>query len=467
MLLQQFYLESLGHASYLLGDERTGQALVLDPRRDVEAYLRAARERDLQIAYAADSHGHNDYLSGLAELRARTGAQLWGSAAGELGYEHRRLRDGELVELGELGIEVLHTPGHTPEHICLLIYDRSASADTPVLLLSGGSLLVGDLGRPDLLGGVESAREAVRASCETLRTRLLPLPDHVQVYPTHVAGSLCGATIGSRLSTTVGYERRTNPVLAELSGRSEPAPDCLGLDDLPAVPPYWRHMREQNLRGVAPLGAPAEPPALDPAEFDQRRRAGAVVLDSRAPEAFGGGHIPGSLNVGLGPAFPTWAGTVLPAGSPVLLVLDSPAELWQVTWHLLRIGYPPPAGWLAGGMAAWRTAHRPLRDIPQLTVDELKQRLDDDGARLLDVRQPGEWRAGHVADAAHITGAELPGRLAEVPDAGPVAVMCSSGYRSSVAASLLAHHGRDEVANVLGGMTAWKRAGLPVERPAP
>ncbi|WP_199434659.1 MBL fold metallo-hydrolase [Qaidamihabitans albus] len=464
MFFQQFYLPSLGHASYLIGDERTGQALVFDPRRDVDAYLGAARDNGLRIAHAADSHGHNDYLSGLTELTERSGARVWGSAAGELGYSHQPLRDGQVVEFGDVGIEVLHTPGHTPEHISLLVYDRATSADVPALLLSGGALLVGDLARPDLLGGEEQARQAARMFCETIQTKLLSLPDHVQVYPTHVAGSLCGGNIGSRLSTTVGYERRTNAVLAEVDSTDGFVRECLRLDNLPAVPPYWRRMRSQNMAGVAPLGLLAEPPALDVTDFERHREAGAVVLDTRSPEAFGGAHVPGALNVGLGNAFATWAGTVLPEEARVLLVLDDPADLWDVTWQLLRIGYPPPLGWLRGGFTAWRTAAEPVAGAPQITVDQLRRRREQAEVTLLDVRQPGEWHAGHVPGATHITGAELPDRIGELPAGTPIAVMCGSGYRSSVAASLLARHGLPDISNVTGGMTAWTRAGLPVEK---
>lgn len=463
MFFQQFYLQSLGHASYLVGDEKTGQALVFDPRRDVDVYTAAARGQGLRITQVADSHGHNDYLSGLAELRARTRADVWGSAAAELGYAHRPLKDGEQVEFGDVGVEVLHTPGHTPEHISLLVYDRSVSADTPALLLSGGALLVGDLARPDLLGGPEQARQGARLFCDTIQTKLLPLPDHVQVFPTHVAGSLCGGNIGSRLSTTIGYERRTNAVLAEVDAKDEFVRECLRLDNLPAVPPYWQRMREQNLQGVPELGVLTEPPALGVQEVAQQQAAGALVLDARQPEAFGGGHLPGALNVGLGSAFATWAGTVLPEQADVLLVLDDPADLWEVTWQLLRIGYRPPRGWLRGGMTGWRTAARPVQTTPQISVHELRDRLIRDELQLLDVRQPAEWHAGHVAGASYITGAELPDRLDQVPDNRPLAVTCGSGYRSSVAASLIAHHGRTDVANVSGGMTAWNNAGYATE----
>lgn len=458
MWFQQFYLNSLGHASYLVGDEKTGQALVFDPRRDVDIYRQAARDQGFRITYACDSHGHNDYLSGLGELAdSPHSPQVWGSAAGELSYPHRPLADGEQIEFGDVGIEVMHTPGH----ISLLVYDRSASADSPALLLSGGALLVGDLARPDLLGGEEQARRHAEVFCDTIQTKLLTLPDHVEVFPTHVAGSLCGGNIGSRLSTTVGYEKRANAILAEVSEKDEFVRQCLRLDNLPAVPPYWRRMRTQNMAGVDPLGVLTEPPTLPADDVAAAINRGAIVLDTRSAEAFGGGHIPGALNVGLGSAFATWAGTVLPAEAEILLVLDRSSDLWEAIWQLLRIGYPMPTGWLAGGMSAWRTSARPVELTPQITVHELKRRLDQGEVTLLDVRQPAEWAAGHTEGATFITGAELPDRLDEVPADKPIAVTCGSGYRSSVATSLLARERGLPVINVAGGMTAWHRAGYP------
>jgi len=463
VFFKQFHLEGLGHASYLVGSEETGEALVFDPQRQVDRYFDEARTSGLRITHALDSHGHNDYLSGLTEVAARGDVQVLGPAGGGLGYDHRPLRDGEQLELGEVGIEVLHTPGHTPEHLSLLLYDRTVSVDEPALLLSGGALLVGDVARPDLLGGPDEAEAAARTFCHTLQERILPLPDHVEVFPTHVAGSLCGGNIGSRLSTTVGYERRTNPILGTASSGGPFVEHCLRLDDLPAVPPYWRRMRRQNLAGVAPLGVLREPPALPPAVVRQAVDRGAVVLDTRSPEAFGGGHIPGARNVGRGASFATWAGTVLDEDAAVVLVLDAPGDLWTVVWDLLRIGYPLPRGWLAGGMQAWRSAALPLEGLPQITVEELRRRVDAGAVEVLDVRQPAEWLEGHVEGATFVTGAELPARLDDVPRTGrPVAVVCGSGYRSSVSASLLAARTDLDVVNVLGGMGAWRAAGYPL-----
>lgn len=462
MIFKQFHYEALGHASYLVGSEQTGEALVLDVRRDVDAYFGEARAQGLRIAYAADTHQHNDYLTGICELPERGEVQLLASARAKLGYKARPLGDGDLLEMGEVVFEVMQTPGHTPEHISLLVTDRSRGEE-PLMLLSGGALLVGDVARPDLLGGGDQTRRLAGETCRTLQDKILKLPDHVLVYPTHVAGSLCGGHIGSMLSTTIGYERRMNKLLASIGTEEEFVGQCLDLENLPAVPPYWKRMRVQNEEGPKPLGVLREPPALRVTEFEKLREQGALVLDCRSPEAFGGAHVPGALNVGAGSSFPTWAGTVLPPDAPYLLVLEKAEDLWDVCWDLLRIGYELPGGWLAGGMMAWRTAAMPLRTMPEWSVWDLQERIGGERSLVvLDVRQPQEWAEGHIEGARHITGAELPRRVSEVPKDRPVAVVCGSGYRSSVASSLLAHHGHTRVANVMGGMSAWKRAGLPV-----
>jgi hydroxyacylglutathione hydrolase len=460
MIFEQFYLESLGHASYLVGDEKTGWALLLDPRRDVEVYLESVRMHGLRIAFAIDTHGHNDYLSGLSELRLRQDMEVLGFAGANLGYDHRSVTDGEVIEMGDLAFEVIHTPGHSPEHVSLLVFDHARGED-PVLLLAGGALLVGDVGRPDLLGSPDDVAAAARASCHTIRQLLCRLGDHVAVYPTHVRGSLCGGNIGSRLSTTVGYERRTNPTLSRIGSSEECLEESLRLDHLPAVPPYWRRMRAMNLSGPPAVDL-WEPPALVPAEFRRHREAGAIVVDTRSPEAFAGGHIPGALNVGLGSSFSTWAGTVLPEGARVLLVLDGPAQLWEAAWQLLRVGYDLPEGWLSGGMAAWRAVAGEMDLLPMLDVHELRGRIEGSTVNVVDVRQPAEWAAGHIEGATFITGADLPARLDQVPNHSPVAFICSTGYRSTVAASLLAPMRPGRVLSVAGGMSAWTTSGYPI-----
>lgn len=463
MFLEQFVYEGLGHASYLVASQKTGDALVLDPQRHIEGYLGAARAKGVRIRYVVDTHGHNDYVSGALELAARTGARVCTGAEAQVAYDHRPLKDGDEIDLGpDVRVRVLHTPGHTPEHISLLVFDRTTSDEEPALFLSGGALLVGDLARPDLLGGREDAERAARVFCHTLQDKILTLPDHVQVFPTHVAGSLCGGSIGSRTSTTIGYERRTNAILAEVSSHPEFVESCIRLDDLPAVPPYWPRMRRMNTDGPPLIGAPREPRPMTPGDVERSRDEGAIVLDVRAPEAFGASHIPGAINVGSGDLFATWAGSVLPEGARVVLVMDDPADLWPITWDLLRIGYDEPEGWLAGGMRAWRITARPLAQVRQITVHDVRALLDADAVRLIDVRQPGEWTDAHVPGATFITGADVLRRIGDVP-AGPVAVMCGSGYRSSVAASVIARETGATVLNVLGGFSAWKAAGYATE----
>lgn len=459
----QFYLESLGHASYLVGSDQTGEALVLDPRRDVDVYLNAARDRGLRIRYVLDTHQHNDYLSGIRELVGRTGATALGSAEAQLSYPHEPVKDGQDLDLGDDGLTILHTPGHTPEHVSVVVYDGEHSREEPALLLSGGALLVGDLARPDLLGDQDEVQTAAERFCETIQTKLLTLPDHVIVYPTHVSGSLCGGSIGSRLSTTVGYERLTNSVLSRVDAKQEFVRRCLELEDLPAVPPYWARMRSWNQEGPEPLGVVDPPPALQVDAFLERAHEGgnAIVLDTRQPEAFAAAHVPGALNVGLGPSFATWAGTVLPADAEALLIVDDARDVMDATWQLLRIGYERPAGWLAGGMRAFRMTGGAVASLRTTTPYELQGRTDE--VHVLDVRQPSEWSSFHAPDAQFITGAELVERIDEVPRDREVVVACGSGYRSSVVASLLQREGHPDVTNLLGGMTGWAAAGLPTE----
>ena len=469
MIFKQFYLESLGHASYFVGSEETGEALVLDVRRDVDTYFEQARQSGMRIRYAADTHQHNDYVSGICELPERDDIKLLAGARAEVKYPVKYYDDGERLRMGEVEFEILHTPGHTPEHISLLIYDRSRG-DEPVILMSGGALLVDDIARPDLLGGKEATRKGASQFCHTLQEKILTLSDHVQVYPTHVAGSLCGGNIGSMLSTTIGYERRMNRILKQIENEAAFVEMCLDLKDLPTVPPYWKRMRKFNTEGPPLLGVLRDPPALQPAEFEQLSNNEHVyIVDCRSPEAYSA-HIPGALNVGSGTAFSTWAGTILPEGARTLLVVDNPDELWDIYWQLLRTGYDLPQGWLAGGMMAWRTTGRDVEIMPQWTVYDLKQQMEKDrDLTVVDVRQPAEWSAGHIPEAIHISGGELPQRLDEIrkefPKNRPLAFICGSGYRSSVSASLLQRQGYENVFNVLGGMSGWQSAGFETTRP--
>lgn len=465
MFFKQFYLESLGHASYFVGSEETGEALVLDVRRDVDTYFETARHQGMQIKYAADTHQHNDYMTGICELPERGNVQLLGSARANLDYRVKEMADGDRLEMGEIVFEAMQTPGHTPEHMSFLVTDR-ARGDEPAIFLSGGALLVDDVGRPDLLGSEGEIQQHAKELCHTLQEKILTLSDHVQVYPTHVAGSLCGGSIGSRLSTTIGYERRMNKMLSKLTSQDEFSNQCLDISELPAVPPYWPRMRKANRQGPPLLGVLSDPPPLQVRQFKQLRSDGALVLDCRSPEAFAS-HIPDAINVGLGSSFTTWAGSVLPPDVPLILVLENPQDLWEACWQLLRIGYDLPKGWLAGGMKAWRTAAEEVVLLPLWDVRILKEQLQrNDDLFVLDVRQIGEWNSGHIEGATHITAATLPERYDEIPKGRPVAVVCGSGYRASVVTSLLKRQGWRDVFNVFGGMVAWNHAGFKTVKPS-
>ena len=458
MFFRQFVLTSLGHASYLVGDPGSGEVVVVDPRRDVAGYLAAARAAGLRVAYVLDTHGHNDYLSGVTEVLGAGAVTALGFEGAGLGYPHRALGDGDEVELGPVRLRLLHTPGHTPEHVGVLV--SVEGADRPELLLSGGALLAGSVGRPDLLGGAEQARAGALDLHRTLHQRLAWLPDELTVYPTHVAGSLCGTGIDKASSTTLGRERRANA--AYLAADPEAfAAELLRPDHLPAVPPHWRRLRPQNLAGPRPLGGAPTPVALPAPAAARAALGGALVLDVRGPGAFAAGHVPGSLNVPLDGGFETWAGTVVGERDRTVLVADAPDEVEAAAWGLLRVGLAAPAGYLDGGVEAWRVAGQPVATVARLDAATLLDRAGAGAVQPLDVRQPGEWAEGHLAGARLLTAAEVPDRLGELSRSRTWAVLCHSGYRSSVVASLLLREGFD-VATLGGGMARWRAAGLPV-----
>jgi hydroxyacylglutathione hydrolase len=461
MFFRQFVLPSLGHASYLVGDPASGEAVLVDPRRDVGGYLEAAAGAGLRVVWVLDTHGHNDYLSGITEVLASGPVRALGFEGAELGYPHRRLGDGDELELGGLRLRLLHTPGHTPEHVGLLV--SVAGGDRPELLLSGGALLAGSVGRPDLLGGRELARQGALALHQTLHQRLAWLPDELAVYPTHLAGSLCGAGIDQAHATTLGRERRANAAFVTADPETFAA-ELLRPDHLPAVPPHWRRLRPRNLAGPPALGPTPGPAPLAPAAVAEAGLDGAVVLDVRGPEPFAAGHVPGSLNVPLEGGFETWAGTVLAEDDRTVLVAGTPREAEEAAWGLLRVGLAAPAGYLAGGLDAWRAAGLPVAGVARLDTTALAARAGAGEVEPLDVRQPGEWATGHLAGSRLLTAAEVPARLGELPRSRTWAVLCESGYRSSVVASLLLREGF-EAATVTGGMAAWRAAALPLANP--
>jgi hydroxyacylglutathione hydrolase len=465
MLLHQRFIPGLAVATYLVGDEKTGDAAVIDPTRDVDDLLDYARKNRLRVRHLIETHVHADFVSGCRELKARLDDEPDILCSGHGGPEwspphaDRLVREGDSVALGSLRLAFIHTPGHTHEHVAVTLTDTSRSADVPWLLFTGDFLFVGDVGRPDLLG--DAAKQGMaRQLYQSLFEKLRPLPDFAEIFPAHGAGSLCGKALSSRRSSTLGYERRFNPALAP-KAEDQWVSDLLA--GMPPAPPYFRRMKRVNRDGPSILGA--EPPGRRPCtvrEVADTAGGAGVVLDVRSKEAFAAAHVPGAINVPLGPNLPTWAGWVVPYDRPVVLVAESSVDVAEATCALTRIGLDDLRGYLDGGMEAWETAGNPLASLGTLNVHDLRKRLSGGGLAALDVRTDGEWAAGHIDGALHVHAGLLPGRLAEVPRDRPVAVVCGSGYRATVAASVLRRAGYTDVCNVIGGMMAWKAAGLPV-----
>ncbi|HEX6202674.1 MAG TPA: rhodanese-like domain-containing protein [Thermoanaerobaculia bacterium] len=468
MLLERFEDRELAHFSYAVADEVAGRMAVVDPRRDVDVYLDFAAARGLAIEAVLETHVHADYASGARELGQRAEATVYASAHDrgedyEVAFPHRDLADGDTVELGVVRLTALHTPGHTPEHLSFLVHDGARSAEVPMLLLSGDFLFVGSLGRPDLLGEAATRRLA-EALHDSVARVLTALPDGLEVHPAHGAGSLCGSGMSGRATSTLGYERIANPYLDPALDRDAFVARILGT--VPPFPAYYRRMKRLNAAGP-PLLADRPPlPALAPRRFCGRLEAGAVAVDLRDHLAWGGGHVPGSFGLGAGGRLSVWAAWVVPYDRPILLVADDAAEAEEAARRLARVGLDRVEGWLEGGIAAWREAGLPLLETAQRTPRQIHDHLAaGETIHVLDVRGDEEWEAGHVQGARHVMAGELPERLAEVPDDGhPVALVCRSGYRSTVAASVLERAGRTDLINVTGGMSAWERAGLPTTR---
>jgi hydroxyacylglutathione hydrolase len=464
VLVRQFVLSGLGHLSTLIADQRWGVAAVVDPRRDVDVYLAAARDEGVQITHVLETHLHNDYVSGGRELAALTGAEHVIGRGAELRFGHRPVGHEEQLLVGDLRVTALETPGHTPEHVAYAVAD-TARADEPWLLLTGGSLLVGSVGRTDLLGA-QNALPFAAAQFHSLHDVVLRHEDFVGVYPTHGAGSLCSTNISATPSSTIGFERRHNPYLAVSDAEAFAR---LVLAEQPSFPAYFAHMRGTNQAGPVPIGAIPAPRPLAVDAFAAAIDAGVAVVDLRPAVRFGSGHIKGSISIPAGPSFATWLGWTVPFGRPVALVLSDPGEWAEAVRWAYRIGYDDVRGYLDGGMAAWQAAGRPIETLPQLSVQELAARVDaggPDAPLVIDVRQATEYAAGHVPGSIHIGAGELPGRLAELARDRPIAVVCASGFRSSIGASLLRAAGFTDVSNVSRGLPHWQACGLPVSRGA-
>jgi len=460
MFFKQFYLGCLAHASYLIGSE--GEAAVIDPRRDVEEYIEEARAHGLAIRYVIETHLHADFVSGHQELAARTGAEIvFGHRAGAA-FPHRAVREGDEIRLGRMVLRVLETPGHTPEGISLLVFE-GGEARAPRMVLTGDTLFIGDVGRPDLVGSKGfTAEEMASLLYDSVQGKLMRLGDDVLVYPAHGAGSLCGRSMSQETFSTMGEQRRSNHALQPMS-REEFV--RMATSELPEVPAYFARDVEMNRAGAAPVAEEALPPALSPAEVDARGRAGATILDVRSAAAFGTAHVPGSLHVGLGGQFASWSGALVPADRGIVLVADGEPDVGEARLRLARVGLEKVEGFLAGGIAAWERAGLPLASLPHITVSDLHERLAREAAvQVLDVRRPAEYAAGHLPGAVNVPLDRLAAGDVPLDASRPIAVVCAGGYRSSAAGSLLQRRGLGNLLNVVGGTSAWVQAGYEVAR---
>jgi hydroxyacylglutathione hydrolase len=460
LVFKTIQTEGIAELSYLVGDDDEGIAAVFDPRADCDVYIEAAREAGVAITHIFETHIHADLVSGSRELCAQLdSAKIYASGEGgaEYGFAPEKIKDGDRFTFGEVLVTARHTPGHTPEHISYLLAEAE-HPDEPWAVLTGDSLFVSSAGRPDLLGE-KHTRQLAEQQFHTLHDFYLNLPDHVMIYPNHGAGSPCGADIGARLSSTIGYERRFNKFLQfdDVQKFTDYA-----LKTAPPVPHYYPLMKKVNAEGPKVLGNLPRVPGLPPKAFkDAIEKNASVLVDVRNMLAFGGGHIAGALNIGGTPILSIWAGWMLDPEKPILLVLEDDNDLERIVRFFVRTGYTKFASYLLGGMKAWHAAGFPLERIGQMSVHELNERKSS--LQLLDVRSPGEWRKGHVPGAHHIYVPELRNRISELDRNKPTAVYCGSGYRASIATSILKQQGFSELWNVPGSWEAWKKAKLPVE----
>ncbi|MEP6717942.1 MAG: MBL fold metallo-hydrolase [bacterium] len=468
MYFKQFYLACLAHASYLIGSE--GEAAVVDPQRDVDEYLKEASAQGFKIKYIIETHLHADFVSGHRELAARTGAEIVFSEKANAIFPHRAVNEGDEIELGNVILRIMETPGHTPESVCILVTDTDVS-NQPQKVLTGDTLFIGDVGRPDLAGGKGYTPQMMAAMMyETLHGKLLTLTDDVEVYPAHGAGSMCGKNMSKERSSTIGEQRKFNYALKPMAKDEFVR---MMTAELPEAPAYFPRDAEINRTGAEILSDLPKPETLTPAQVreltSQTNSLPYIILDVRTAAEFGEGHLPGSLNVGLSGQFAIWAGSLIPLTAPIILVAQTEAQIDEAQMRLARVGIENVIGYLAGGVEAWRRAGFELATVPQISVAELNSLIaEQTQLQIIDVRRPTEYESGHVPRAiqAPLSTLEPNVRNLSVDPAKPTAVICAGGFRSSAATSILQQYGFTDLRNVTGGTSAWINAGYPVEIPA-
>jgi glyoxylase-like metal-dependent hydrolase (beta-lactamase superfamily II)/rhodanese-related sulfurtransferase len=461
MILKQFYLNCLAHASYLIGDEATGIAAVVDPQRDIDKYLSYAAEQQLRIEHVFLTHLHADFVAGHLELRDRVGATIYLGAAARAEYAFRPLADGDRVEFGKVRLQAIETPGHTPESISILVFDLAQSTSTPLAVLTGDTLFVGDVGRPDLRAALGwSASDLGALLYKSVHEKLLPLPDSSLVYPAHGAGSLCGKAISQETVSTIGEQRRVNYALQPMT---EAAFIELVTADQPDAPAYFSYDAVLNSKERPTLdqalARELKPLTLGALLAEQAR--GVQVLDTRDAAQFAAAHLKGSINIGLVGQYATWAGTVLKHDQPVALIADPGTEP-ESALRLGRIGFDRVVGYLDGGLASAASVPEAITTTERISADVAATRLASAAPpTVLDVRAGPERGQKRIEGSLHVPLSQLLDRLPEIPTDRPLLVHCAGGYRSSLAASLLQQRGFALVSELAGGIAAWERAGLP------
>ena len=455
MILQQHYLGCLAQASYLIGDEKTKTAVIVDPRRDVDLYLEEAEKLGMKIRYVMLTHFHADFLAGHIELAERAGAEILLGKRATAEFDFRAVGEGDEIVLGDVKLAFLETPGHTPEGVSILVYDLAKDADNPHGVLTGDTMFVGAVGRPDLMASVGiTAEELAQLHYQSLREKLMTLPPETILYPGHGPGSACGKGMSSETTSTIGAQLQSNYALQPMDQDEFVR---LMTDGLPTAPAYFGYdakLNRSNRRTLDDvLSESVQPLPLE--EVLRKTNAGAALLDARDADAFANQHIKGAVNIGLGGQYATWAGTLLDPNTPIVLIAE-PGKEHEATMRLGRIGFDRVVGYLDGGMAAAQGLGELLQREERYDPDELRRLLEvDDRPLVVDVRTPGEWEAGHIDGALHVPLATLAQELDKIPRDRPLVCVCKGGYRSSTAKSLLAKNGFAQLTDLRGGMDAW------------
>jgi glyoxylase-like metal-dependent hydrolase (beta-lactamase superfamily II)/rhodanese-related sulfurtransferase len=458
MYFNQIAVPGLGCLSYVIGCPKAKAMAVIDPKRDIQDYLNIAREEGMQITHVFNTHVHADHVSGDQELRAATDADIYIHESAPVEYPHKDLKEGDVFEIGAAKIEVLHTPGHTPNAISLLVTD-SVRCEEPHMLLTGDLLFVGDIGRPDL-PGEEILDEQVENLFNSLYVKLADYPDHLEIFPAHGEGSLCGRGMSPKKSSTLGYERRANPML-QFPSYDEFKSEVLSA--FPLRPKSFSHIIATNLKGAATLDTCPMDKSLTPRQFEEMVDDGAVIIDARDSAAFGGFHIPGSINIGFEKQLANWVGMVVDPKAEIVLVVDDQTDYDRMVTELHRIGYDLIFGYLSGGIMAWLMSGRAIEQLEQISPQQLAARLKKDGIRIIDVRTPAEWNNGRIPQAEHFPLSDiLADRFPKAEKHEELVLQCGSGYRSNIAASLLHQAGFSRVKSLAGGAFAWSNAGFPL-----